>query len=545
MRQGLFFLILIFLSMSCFNDFQKDIDKIGAPEWNPQVGLPFLSGSFTMEDYVDATSEEITVSQSEDGVVIIEYTGNEITSDYAEDLIEVPTQSFSKQIDFNNDQIIDFPISGSLSVSRNFDDDITPEAGSTDVIDSVYLKAGTLLIQIETNVAADGDIALTINTLLRDGSPISFSSGWTYDPANPGTQTINESIDLANVFGDFTKNGTTTNNFNFDATANLVFKGQPLSPTDYIRINIVIVNPKFQLVYGKFSERQFETELESVGLGLFDSVAIEGFYLNQPSVEFEFSSSYGVPVEAKIVALDAVNSDGDVLPFSGPAITNPTEVSGPGLDEVGSTVETTLIIDKSNSNITDIISFLPTELNYQFSGTVLSPGPAFTQFVLDTSRVTGSYKVVLPLDGRVARFENETTVETNSGGGESTALGESKVILKSINGLPIKVGLELIFLDEAGNELITLFKDDAALEPGETDPDGFVINPREHVLEQSILADDANHLINASTIVIKSVLNTGETGEKIVKFRMTDEVQIALFLQTTLPIGSTGWNFTF
>lgn len=533
MRQAIIFLLLSVFLVSCIDEFSKDLDKLGEPEWSPTVGLPFLSGTFTMEDYVDATSDDISVRQSTEGVVIIEYNGQNITSDYAEDLIEVPTQSFEKQIDFTSGQITDFPISGSLSTTRNFDSDITPEQGSTDVIDSVYLKAGTLTIQIETNVPADGSLDLTINTLLLNGEKINTTTGWTYDPGNPGVQSFSENIDLTGVFGDFTKEGSAFNNFNFDATANLTFTGEPLSPTDYIKINIVISNPKFRLVYGKFSERTFETDLETVVLGIFDSVAIEGFYLDKPQVEFNFTSSYGVPVEANIVTLNAINSANEVLPFSGSAITNPTEVLGPGLEEVGSSVETTLVIDKSNSNITEVISFLPSELDYQFSGKVLSPSPTASQFVLDTSRVIGDYKVVLPLDGRVARFESAQTIDMD-GGDEIDVLGETTVTVKSLNGLPITVGLEIEFRDELGNEIITLFKDNTVLEPGAIDANGFVVSPTENTLKQTVPAEQARKMLSASSAVIRTVLNTGEDGTEVVKFRMTDEVSIALFIQTTL-----------
>jgi hypothetical protein len=532
MRQAIIFLLGSIFLVSCLDEFSKDLDKIGEPEWNPVVGLPFLSGTFTMEDYVDATSEDILVTQSPDGVVIIEYTGQEITSDYAEDLIEVPSQNFNKQIDFSSNEITDFPISGSLNISRNFDSDITPEPGSTDIIDSVYLKAGTLTIEIETNVPADGNLDLTINTLEKNGEAISYTAGWTYNAANPGVQTITENISLANAFGDFTKNGTAANNFNFDAVANLTFNGQPLSPTDYIKINIEITNPKFQLVYGKFSEREFATEIESVALGIFDSVAIEGFYLDQPRVEFAFSSSYGVPVEANIVKLEAVNSENDVLSFSGTAITNPTEVLGPGLDAIGTSVETNLIIDKSNSNITDVISFLPTALDYQFSGKVISPSPTATQFVLDTSRVIGDYKVVLPLDGRVARFESEQAVDMD--GFDLDVVKEMTFIVKSLNGLPIKVGLEITFVDELENEILTLFKDETTLQPGAIDANGFVTSPTENILSQTVSADQIEALAQAKEAIIKTILNTGETGSEIVKFRMTDEVSISLYAQAKL-----------
>jgi len=138
------------------------------------------------------------------------------------------------------------------------------------------------------------------------------------------------------------------------------------------------------------------------------------------------------------------------------------------------------------------------------------------------------------LDGRVARFESEHTVSMGGGDQEIDFIDEAQLIVKSTNGLPVKVGLEITFLDEFDNEIITLFKDKTVLEPGEIDTDGFVVNPTENTLEETLTGEEATRMLSASRAIIKTVLNTGENGTEIVKFRMTDNVSISLYLQTSL-----------
>lgn len=533
MRQAAIFSLLAIFLASCIAEFQDNLDKIGEPYINPEIVTPVLSGSFTLADYIDATSGDISITQDDDGLVIIEYSGDQIESENAEDLIQIPPQSFSQAFSFSNSQTIDLPFTGTISRSFSVDESITVEDGTSDVLDSLYLKEGILNVEVVTSIPADGQVVVTINTLEINGLPITFTVAWTYDPANPGAQTIIETISLIDAFADFTKGGTATNNFNFDVDLSVTYAGQPVSGADNVVIDVTIDDPRFQLVYGKFSEREFQTDPETVSLGIFDEVAVEGFYLDQPRIEFDFISSYGVPVEATISQLDAVNEMGQVLPFTGDIIANPTEILGPGLNEVGSSVLTSVALDKSNSNITDIISFLPSAIDYQFTGKVLTPSPTLTQFVLDTSRVMGDYRIILPLDGSVARFESEQSFD-DLDIGDIDMLGETLIGVRSVNGLPITVGLEVVFFDEFDSEIITLFKDQNALEPGQVDGNGFVTNPTENTLEVTLTTEEIKKIVGARRAIMKTILNTGETGSEIVKFRMDDEVQITMYVRSAL-----------
>ena len=92
MKRIIFLLISIIFLNSCVNEFIDELDKIGEAKWNPQLAAPVLGGEFTIADYIDATSEEISVTQDADGVVVIEYMGPEVVSDKAEDLIQVCDQ---------------------------------------------------------------------------------------------------------------------------------------------------------------------------------------------------------------------------------------------------------------------------------------------------------------------------------------------------------------------------------------------------------------------------------------------------------------------
>jgi hypothetical protein len=533
MRRVNFLLVIAFLLSSCVSEFLDEFDKIAEPEWNPVLGIPAIYGDFTLEDYLEIGANEVIITQDQEGVVVIEYAGEQIKADRAEDLIDVPAQSFNKALNFNLGETNSLPISGTITKSYDFEQTIETEAGKNDELDSMLLKAGILAIGITGDLPVSGELDLVINSVLIGGQPVTRNYAWTHTPSNPG-QSYLENIDLTNAFVDFTKNNTTTNNFNFTVDITIQYEGQAISPVDEIDISIEILNPKFRLVYGKFTEREFATELESVELGILDKVEAEGFYLAEPEINFNFSSSYGIPVEADIIALEATNKDGQVLAFSGAIVDNPIPISAPGLNEIGNYAETLVSINNTNSNITDIIAFLPTSLDYQFEGRVVPSGSPDQQFVMDTSEVLGEYTVRLPLSGRVANFTS--TQEFNFEGGDLDFLKDAKVIISSENGLPLTVGVEVVFLDANDNELITLFKGNNLLQSGVTDQSGIVTTPTTNRVEQELTQSQLNDLGNVTRVKLISTLFTGASGTENVKIRMQDQVKVALYLQTTIDI---------
>ena len=533
MKRVNFLLVIAFLLSSCVSEFLDEFDKIAEPEWNPVLGIPAVYGDFTLEDYLEIGADEVIITQDQEGVVVIEYAGEQIKADRAEDLIEVPAQSFNKALNFDLGETNGLPISGTISKSYDFEENIETEEGENDELDSMFLKAGALAIEITGDLPVSGELDLVINSVIIGGQPVTRTYSWTHTPSNPGQSYI-ENIDLTNAFVDFTKNNTTTNNFNFTVDLTIQYEGQPISPVDEIDINIEIIDPKFRLVYGKFSEREFETERESVELGILDKVEAEGFYLADPEIEFNFSSSYGIPVEADIMTLEATNKDGETLAFSGSIIDNPIPITAPALDEVGEYAETYVSINNTNSNITDIIAFLPTSLDYQFTGRVVPNGSPNQQFVMDTSEVLGEYTVRLPLSGRVANFTS--TQEFDFEGDDLDFLKDAKVIISSENGLPLTVAIEVVFLDANDNEVISLFKDTNLLNAGAIDQSGVVVSATTNRVEQELTQSQLSDLGSVTRVQLISTLFTGTNGTENVKIRMQDQVKVALYLQTTIDI---------
>lgn len=531
MRLARFFIIPAVLLMSCSAEFFDNLDKIGSANWNPEIGLPIASGTFTIEDYVNAVSGDVTVSQDADGVVVFEYTGDEIKSDMAEDMIDIPDQTFDKEINIGAGLAAGLPVNLIITQSYDYDFTVEPEVGSNDLLDSMLFKSGMLNMNINGDFPVSGQIDIIFSSIKSGGQTLSRTFTWTHNPSNPG-QSFIDNIDLSEAFIDFTNSGTTTNDFSFHVDLTLNYEGQAISNANSLSIGLVLSNPMFRIVYGKFAQREFVTDEQSVMLGILENVDADGFYLDNPQIDFNFRSSFGLPVLGKLSSLVATNSSGETLPFTGSIITNTTSVESPTIDDIGSFVETTISINRDNSNIADVIAFLPTELSYQFEGSVEPQSPSIEQFVLDTSRVIGSYTIKLPLSGHVEEFGSSQ--EFDFDGSDLDVLKQTKIVLHTINGLPLTVGVELVFLDINDAPIYTMFSGTNFLNPGTIDANGFVISKTESTVEAEITAEEIVKLQSTQKIRMVSILNTGINGTENVKIRMQDEVRASIYIQTVL-----------
>ena len=529
MRLAKLFILPVVLFVSCTAEFFDDLDKIGSVYWNPEIGLPIAGGTFTIEDYVDAVSGEVTVSQDADGIVVFEYIGDEVRSDKAEDMITLLDQSTNKSISLGTVEATGLPLN--LTITKSYDYEFIIDTEDTDLIDSMIFKSGMLNISLDGDFPVTGQIDLLFSSIKQNGQVLQRSYAWTYNPSSPG-QAFIDNIDLSNAFIDYTKNGTTTNDFAFHVDFTINYEGQAISSANKLDIGLTMTNPSFRIVYGKFAQRQFVTDQQSVLLGILEKVDATGFYLDNPQIEFAFKSSFGLPVSAQLSSLIATNSAGATLPFSGSIVNSITSVASPSINEIGSYVETSIFINKDNSNIADIIAFLPTELSYQFEGSVEPQDPSIEQFVLDTSQVIGSYKIKLPLSGHVEEFISSK--EFDFDGSDLDPLTQAKIILHTTNGLPLTVGVELIFLDINNVPIDTLFSGTNFLKPGTTDINGFVISQTESTVEEALSAAEIDKLKSTRKIRMVSILNTGLDGTENVKIRMQDEVKASIYIQTAL-----------
>ena len=67
-------LFIGFITVACFQDIQNDINRIGPIVWNPTVGIPVSTGTFTFSDFQEKlNSGDVSIEADGNGLLTMVY----------------------------------------------------------------------------------------------------------------------------------------------------------------------------------------------------------------------------------------------------------------------------------------------------------------------------------------------------------------------------------------------------------------------------------------------------------------------------------------
>jgi len=518
------FLILVFAIgfTQCMQD-EYDFDKLSTEmEINGGIITPVGYGSLSIDNLIsklDSSSSEF-LNEYEDGLLYITYKDS-IGSFTASDLISMPDQDFFQYF-IESDS--DFPAnpwlaSDTMRVERTELFDITFE--NNERLDSIILDAANLQIESSSTFLHTGQIIITCPSIKKNG--ISFSDSVQIS-SSTGTYTdiSNFALDGYTIEIDNTTNPDTSFipvNFIIE----LYNSGNPINSGDRIDINATIHNIDFSSTFGYIGDYELVSEEGSVELGFFDDFIDGDFEFADPQININISNSYGIPVAATINNFKGyTETDSMALSFE-PGV-NPFRIAYPSLAEYGETKDTILSINAVNSDIEDLLAFLPTEIKYNISAASNPDGPgASYNFVNNNSKLDLDLEVILPLwfKANIMAFEDTIEFDISDETDKIDMINNLSVLLVVDNGIPFEINIQGTLTDSLYNEINTLFDPSSlpVIEGATIGADGKV---SESTSKKSSISYDKNaidELKDVRYIIITARIKTSDySNNTMVKF---------------------------
>jgi hypothetical protein len=531
-KKLLLILFIVVMSTACFKDIKNDIDRIGQLVWNPTLGIPISSGTYTFTDFQEELSSgNVSVIADNDGLLTMVYQNDSLFSKTAEDLIDIIIDPYSASVFIDLPTLEDLPINGTATYSEAFN--FSVDTPNNDVLDSVLLKSGVLNLDLSLDFPASGDVTITFESMTNGGTTLVSKFDWTYDPAIP-IQQFNDPINLQDIFMDLTKGGTTSNNFDFRIDLTLIYEGQPVSATNKLDIDINILDPAFKAIYGTMAQRQLTSKTGEFEMNLPDKVDFGDYFFDDPSVIISVDNSFGAPLDFFINDISGQTSNGRVQ-LQGPIVNTPIPIGYPPLNEIGEVISTDISIDSNNSNLPELLAAQPTTLEYDFTGILNSSANTDAHFIMDTSRLSMTVNFELPLVGRLQNLTFSDNYDF-----DATILEDAENALfrlTSINGFPLDADIQIYFFDENQNFLDSLIYEDTRLvKSGVVDTTGKVVEDTESIVDVAL---DKNRLIGiagTTNIRMRATLNTPTNPNPSVRIFEDDQITLKLFVQTEFAL---------
>ena len=519
---GIIFLLLV----SCLEEI-NDIDTLADPTVTPLIEFPLATDNFTMRQFLEEGESEAFVSE-ENGVVMITFDDFFFTQS-AEDFFQFPDQNATPirltGVDFG---FIPPGSSVTLTAGQTF----VMDNPLPDRLDSILVKSGSLEIDVSSTFPADITASLTFHSIQNNGLPliVDFVLG-------PNGRFTSSEL-LGGHTLTLTQGGSNNNSFSYEMEVTLTAGGAPISGTDELVFDFDILNLAFSAIFGELAPRSILSDLDTVVIDLFDNVQSGVLQLEDPRINLLFENSFGIPMEVDIQNLRAVTIDNSILPLTGQVVTadNPHLIGAPTLAQLGSTVSSSININRQNSNIPDFISSFPKYIIYQFQALTIAPAAGEKLFVLDTSQVDIGVEVELPLHGNLRGLRLGRRFQF-----KPTALDDfinADIMVFTRNRFPVEIGLQGYFFNDRDQLTDSLFNNGRRLvDAAQVDAEGFSVEPSEleRVLEAT--SDKIDRISESSSVFIDVILFTGNRGVMPVKISPQDFIDINIGVRGRLELG--------
>lgn len=509
--------------ISCLEELE-DVDKIGGAAFEPVLEFPLVNSEFTLRDFlVEGNSSARIVDKN--GVMTLIYDDSLVTAT-AETFFLVPDQA-SPTININGGE---FALPPGASVSLNRNQTFAFNAAPGQELDSVQIKSGDLKLNIQSTFQANVSVTIQIPSL-------ETNAGSTFEQTIVlnGPNSANPSIDISGYTLKLIDGGN-PNRLRLSIAATITSTGQAVTLAQNLSVNFTLEDLEFRGMFGDLGSLAFPLTADSLNVDIFDNAEGSGsFQLLSPTVSLTLSNSFGLPLGFDINEFVAYRPLEPPVFLSGTALSaplNPYLVNAPNYNEIGQYKRSNISLTGANSNLPELLSYLPKYLGYQFN-LELNPGSASTKnFVLDSSRLTIGVHLELPFHGSVSGLTLQRDYEF--GGLGIDDVERSTVHLKTVNGSPVDMSVQVFFVDEGGTVLDSLFTNPKILEAAPVDVNGFSSGSSTFETEVKLSQSKVERIEQAERLVIRAGVVTANDGNTPVRFSAEDEFNVVIGVKTKM-----------
>ncbi len=523
MKKSVVGIFLACILVSCLEELDK-LDRIEDSAFEPIIDFPLINSQFTMEDLLTEGNSQANINQQTGGLLVLTYDDT-IATPPGDLFFLIPSQS-GPDLVINGSEVVFPGPGGSVTINRSMSFPLDTSNG--EVLDSIWLKGGDIVLNVTSTLAANVTLTVTVPSLKVPKT--SFSQILNLN----GPSTQNSSSSLANGKIDLTDNGTNTNTITFNVKAVITSTGQAVNVSQSLTCSFDLNDLGFSGLFGDLGTRSTTFDEKGLNVDVFDNAFKGTVQLLSPSLRLDMINSFGLPIGFGIRNITGTRDGLPTVVLSGPVVSaplNPYLIAAPSYAQVGQAMTTSINIAPNNSNLPALISSLPKFISYGFDVS-LNPAGANKNFVLSTSKLEVGLHMELPFHGQVNQVVLQKRYDFSGLGIDD--VNNSKIKLKTTNESPLDVSIQIYFVDTSGDVLDSLFKNPSILKGAPVGADGFTNGSADVTLESTITQAQIDRIENAEFIDMKATVYTTNKGTVPVKFSIADRFTINLGLSTKM-----------
>lgn len=485
MRKLVFFITILVLTFAqgCVKT-TLDLDKIsGKVALEPSFVIAAVKGDVTLGDIVESND---TLFFDNLGLMKLFFKEDSIINYGVNDFYNsFPAGSYTEL----------YPVTPTLEVAVDTLLDIDPGTG----------------IQIKEMSVVTGNVGYTItstcsfNTMLRiefpsiddGGSPLVDTIRIT------GAETVSGNIDISDVLADFTSDPLSPYN-RLPISFKIIPGGIASDSPGTVNIDVTMDEPEFDYVKGFFGNQTELSEEESIDLGMeeFFSKISGSFGLANPIIRVNYKNSFGLPLRIEANVTGKNSSQEIDLNRAPEDLLYPSTLTTRD-------VESSFVIDNSNSDLPDLISMLPNSIIFSGSATTNPNGDTGADnLIFGNSRFMADIEVEVPMELWINNLQLTDTIDNFLLGEDSEEsildiLSDLELRLFVDNGFPLGGSISITLFDSVANNNLSVISTDTFFEPASVDSNGRVSSST----EKSTVIEMSNDFIEDAEIADKMIIS--------------------------------------
>ncbi|MCT4613339.1 MAG: hypothetical protein N4A49_00525 [Marinifilaceae bacterium] len=503
MKNSFIFIICFFLFgllvHSCIESDDFDFDKVSDKiDWTPNMIIPISHGEFTLWDLIQQDESDENIVIDDKGLIHIQHKDDELfklnnlddffTLENQNQNFSFPTGMPNGVTPLNAPQIIDVP---PTSFNYSYDDA------------DIKLDLLKFTTRLDVRLLNPFDKQLKLNLKIinsKDASGNEFSTDIIFPAITESTQ----NIDISELSLAFTSGDQISLDFKFEVMGTGIIS----TNATQIAFEVAFNNNSLLLVEGylgqkdiDFNKGDFEMDLD-----MWDNV--DGtFKFADPKIDFYLVSGVGIPVAFNPVLNGYKKDNPTPVPLNAKSLVTDYPKSETEINNGG--IKQTLTIDKTTSDIVDLIALPPSEkITYEGSvklnpnGNVDKDGNPVKNILTNKSKINLGMMLDVPMTLNAHELSLTDTIK-DIDVEETEKIIEASLVIISENGLPLTVKINNIKLMSASNQLLSTIETNTILEAAPVFTDG---DNKGYVDESKITKFEAN--IKLSQEQIKSLEDT-------------------------------------
>lgn len=488
-------IICCLLLQSCLK-----VDTIQTDNWQPEVAIPLINSNIKLADFLNNSNAADFFQVDSNNFLTLVYE-DKIPSPIAGDILEL--EDFGIIVP---DTVVGIP-------PTFFDFEQT--------INKVTLKQGTLRYSISSTIPELLDLAVQFINIKQDGNIFAHYATIPYNGTSPSM--ISGTLDLAGYTLDFSTH----------FVIQYIARDSDGNRYRLDEVNYSFEDLDFSYIDGDFGGASFVMPQSNFLIDVLEEAKSGEFFLEDPKVNIDIRNSIGFPVEISSIELQGVDAEGNAIPFTSP-LDDGVLIDFPSMQELGGSRFTRIALDKTNSNILDVINAFPDQVGYTFRGAIQSTLPDSLSFAVDTSKMDITLNVELPLWGKFRSlvYESETDFDPE----DLLDANQIEFRLNADNGFPLETDFQVYFLNAADVVVDSLAEmANPILIPAATvDATGRVDMTATADIMIPLGKEDINRLDEVRKLKVRAQLATVNGGNTSVRFFDDYELKLKLGLKASI-----------